>query len=266
MNFRRTPSLKGKTRLHFLFVLLVTLLSGSELHAGEVPVEYDGTRYRTFTCAPEKVQLFWLDPSGKPFHQFSKLQEHLKAEGRKLRFVMNAGIFEEGGIPSGLLVVNGKIERPLNSSPGVGNFFLQPNGVFYVDANGGHVVSTQDYLSRKAAPRYAVQSGPLLLNKGLFHPAPKIACIGMESAFFPTVVCFSPFRSSGKTSTPTSSDSLPSSALKGARMPSSSTATFPRCSRIRAARLRQGIILERSSRSRTDGSKPPPPERPRPIG
>jgi uncharacterized protein YigE (DUF2233 family) len=116
------------------------------------------------------VKLYWLDAGGKPFHQFSKLQQHLQAEGKKLRFVMNAGIFEEGGIPSGLLVVNGKIERPLNTSPGKGNFFLQPNGVFYVDSHGGHIVSTAEYPSRKATPTYAVQSGPLLLNKGRTHP------------------------------------------------------------------------------------------------
>ena len=139
--------------------------------AGEVPIEYLGTRYRTFTCPPEKVQIFWLDEGGKPFHQFSKLQGHLQSKGRKLHFIMNAGIFEEGGIPSGLLVVNGKEERPLNTSPGQGNFFLQPNGVFYVDSHGAHVVSTQDYPSRQALPRYAVQSGPLLLNKGHIHPA-----------------------------------------------------------------------------------------------
>lgn len=171
MNSVISLSFPAKTLLRFLLILLMTLPSINGARAGEAPVEYQGTRYRTFTCTPDKVQLFWLDPTGKPFHQFSKLQEHLKAEGRKLRFVMNAGIFEEGGIPSGLLIVNGKIERPLNTSPGNGNFFLQPNGVFYVDARSGHVVSTQDYPSQKATPRYAVQSGPLLLNKGQIHPA-----------------------------------------------------------------------------------------------
>jgi uncharacterized protein YigE (DUF2233 family) len=160
------PSIIRSLALTWAATLLVT---GAV--AGEVPIEYQGTRYRTYICAPEKVQLFWLDEGGKPFHQFSKLQEHLQSKGRKIHFIMNAGIFEEGGIPSGLLVVNGKTERPLNTSPGNGNFFLQPNGVFYVDSHGGHVVSTQDYASRKPAARYAVQSGPLLLNNGKTHPA-----------------------------------------------------------------------------------------------
>lgn len=161
----------AKTFLRFFLVLLTALLNVEAAHAGETPVEYQGTRYRTFTCAPDKVKLFWLDPTGKPFHQFSRLQEHLKSEGRKLRFIMNAGIFEEGGIPSGLLVVGGKIEHPLNTSPGVGNFFLQPNGVFYVDARGAHVVATSEYASLQASPRCAVQSGPLLLHNGQIHSA-----------------------------------------------------------------------------------------------
>jgi uncharacterized protein YigE (DUF2233 family) len=154
-----------------LILLLLTILGLAGARAGEVPVEYHGTRYRTFICAPDKVKLYWLDAHGRPFHQFSKLQAHLLAEGRKLRFVMNAGIFEAGGIPSGLLVVNGKIEHPLNTFPGKGNFFLQPNGVFYVDSHGGHILATAEYASANAHPTYAVQSGPLLLQKGLTHPA-----------------------------------------------------------------------------------------------
>lgn len=156
-------------------LLLVSLLMAWALvpcaSAGEIPIEYRGTRYRTFTCTPAEIKLYWLNPEGRPFHQFSKLQEHLRSEGRRLQFVMNGGIFEEGGIPSGLLIVNGEEERPLNTSSGKGNFFLQPNGVFYVDRYGAHIVSTADYLARKPAPRYAIQSGPLLLQKVRIHPA-----------------------------------------------------------------------------------------------
>lgn len=168
---RHPTRFSSRASLSSFLLILATLLNFAVARAEEVPIKYQGTRYRTFTCTPEKVQLFWLDSSGKPFHQFSKLQEHLQAEGKRLLFIMNAGIFEEGGIPSGLLVVNGKIERPLNTSPGKGNFFLQPNGVFYVDAQGGHIVSTQDYSKSKVAPRCAVQSGPLLLNNSHIHHA-----------------------------------------------------------------------------------------------
>jgi uncharacterized protein YigE (DUF2233 family) len=142
-----------------------------DMRAGEVPIEYRGTRYRTFTCAPKDVKLYWRTSDGRPFQQFSKLQQHLRSEGHQVRFLMNGGIFEEGGIPSGLLIVGGKEERPLNTSAGKGNFFLQPNGVFYIDAYGAHVVSTTDYLSRKPTPRYAIQSGPLLLQSVRIHPA-----------------------------------------------------------------------------------------------
>jgi len=85
--------------------------------------------------------------------------------------MMNAGIFEEGGIPAGLVAIEGKCLRPLNTADGNGNFFLKPNGVFYVESGLARVVSTPEYAARKPSPRIAIQSGPLLLQNGRIHPA-----------------------------------------------------------------------------------------------
>lgn len=143
-----SPGCKGQhpsptTRL-LICVAVVLGLTNPAL-AEEKTVERSGTRFRTYVTSPEEVKIFWLDAHGQPFKQFRKLQDTLKAQGKKLKFVMNAGIFEEGGIPSGLLVADGKTQNPLNTNAGRGNFFLQPNGVFYTDTRGGHVVSTTDY-------------------------------------------------------------------------------------------------------------------------
>lgn len=158
-------------RAKLLAACLTLILFASVAHSAEAKVEYNRTRYITYIAKPEEVKMYWLDKEGRPFHQFRKLQDALHAEGKRLRFIMNAGIFEEGGIPSGLMVVNGKVERPLNTSPGKGNFFLQPNGVFYTTANSARVVSTQDYHTSNPSPQFAVQSGPLLLQHGRTHPA-----------------------------------------------------------------------------------------------
>ncbi|MEI9896928.1 MAG: phosphodiester glycosidase family protein [Chthoniobacter sp.] len=85
--------------------------------------------------------------------------------------MMNGAIFEEGGVPSGLLVIEHKIIRPLNTADGKGNFFLKPNGVFYIDDAGAHILSTPEYASLKVIPRLAIQSGPLLLRGGRVHPS-----------------------------------------------------------------------------------------------
>jgi uncharacterized protein YigE (DUF2233 family) len=78
---------------------------------------------------------------------------------------MNAGMFHADFRPVGLLVANGRALGAINRSSGYGNFFLQPNGVFMVDADGAHVLATHAY--RNAEPRLATQSGPMLLDRGL---------------------------------------------------------------------------------------------------
>lgn len=150
--------------------LLILVASG--VFAQSHRVERGGTIFHTYTVSPDQVFLFWKDPStGQPFHRFSNLQKYLELNHKRIRFLMNGGIFEEHGIPSGLLVIDGQTLLPLNTSPGKGNFFLPPNGVFYIDSQGAHVVPTSEYARLNPKSRLAVQSGPLLLNNGKTHPA-----------------------------------------------------------------------------------------------
>jgi uncharacterized protein YigE (DUF2233 family) len=84
---------------------------------------------------------------------------------------MNGGIFEPGGIPSGLLIQDGKELNPVNRKRGEGNFFLQPNGIFLIGPAGAAVIKTDEYPLEGIAIDRAVQSGPLLLRRGKVHPA-----------------------------------------------------------------------------------------------
>ena len=153
-----------------LSLLVTGLLSAASAETQRI--ERHGTIFHTYVTKPDRISLFWRDPSGKPFHQFSTLQKFLVGQHKRIRFMMNGGIFEEGGIPSGLLVIDGETLNPLNTSPGQGNFFLQPNGVFYIDDHGAaHVVATSDYARAHPKSRLAIQSGPLLLRDGKTHPA-----------------------------------------------------------------------------------------------
>lgn len=80
---------------------------------------------------------------------------------------MNGGIFDTNLKPLGLLVDGGRKLRPLNTSDGEGNFFLEPNGVFWIKGSEANVVSTQQY--KPIEPDFAIQSGPLLLLDGEVH-------------------------------------------------------------------------------------------------
>lgn len=74
------------------------------------------TTYRTFIAQPSEVHLFWLNPSGERFGQLKQLYDFLSEKSYPVEMLMNGGIFEPEGIPSGLCIINGEILRPLRAS------------------------------------------------------------------------------------------------------------------------------------------------------
>jgi uncharacterized protein YigE (DUF2233 family) len=84
---------------------------------------------------------------------------------------MNAGMYHADFSPVGLLVMGGKEVAPLNLGKARGNFFMKPNGVFFVGAKGPRVVESSAYPARAKGVKIATQSGPLLLRHGRIHPA-----------------------------------------------------------------------------------------------
>lgn len=135
-------------------------------------VERWGTRYEVFVARPDEVELYWRNPSGERFGTLARVQTFVEGRGRRVRMLMNAGIFEPDGTPTGLLTIGGNVLFPLNERAGRGNFFLSPNGVFFVGEKGAFVRTTAEYARRPGpVPRLAIQSGPILLRSGITHPA-----------------------------------------------------------------------------------------------
>ncbi|HEX8957562.1 MAG TPA: hypothetical protein VF798_14875, partial [Burkholderiaceae bacterium] len=83
----------------------------------------------------DKLRLFPAECDDRRHLGFANLNARLADRGQKLRFAMNAGMFETNLAPVGLLVADGIKVAPINLSSGFGNFYLKPNGVFLV-ANG----------------------------------------------------------------------------------------------------------------------------------
>jgi len=138
-------------------------------------LEYDGALYHVYrvpVAQQSRLHLRWLGQAGKPLSNFGALQDELGREGKKIAFATNAGIYAHGPTPCGLTICDGKEQVPLNLTDGDGNFFLKPNGVFYLDdVAGPGIVEASEYPSLTIKPRLANQSGPLLLRKGVIHPA-----------------------------------------------------------------------------------------------
>ncbi|TDU66138.1 uncharacterized protein YigE (DUF2233 family) [Prosthecobacter fusiformis] len=137
--------------------------------------EYDGALYHLYrvpVAEHTKLDLRWTDPTGQPLSDFGGLQQQLASEGKKILFATNAGIYERGPRPCGLTISASKEQVSLNLADGAGNFYLKPNGVFYLDdVAGPGIVTSPEYPALNVRPRIATQSGPILLRKGVIHPA-----------------------------------------------------------------------------------------------
>jgi uncharacterized protein YigE (DUF2233 family) len=91
--------------------------------------------------------------------------------------LLNAGMYEADGSAKGLLVINGKIMKNLDDvKKGFGNFYIQPNGVYYLDTMGrSFIVKSDDYKKLYSSKQsnsvlFATQSGPMLLIEGKSNP------------------------------------------------------------------------------------------------
>ncbi|CAN5277851.1 hypothetical protein BH23VER1_BH23VER1_00430 [soil metagenome] len=159
-----------------LVILMLLLLPFGGTRAGEYrALHHKVGLLHLYRAEPEELSIHWQGRDGTPKRTFQRLESELAEAGKRAVFLMNAGIFEPGGIPSGLHVQAGKEMRPLNLADGRGNFFLKPNGVFFIGGDGAHVVEAGEYAKAAPRPRLALQSGPLLLRGGQTHPAFRLA-------------------------------------------------------------------------------------------
>lgn len=121
--------------------------------------------------AGQPVKLFWKDDNNQVLGSLGRLSQYVTTKKQQLVFAMNGGMYMEDRSPLGLFIKEGKMLRPLNHSTGYGNFYLMPNGVFYITAKGkGVVCKTADFKTREGVS-YATQSGPMLVIDGKIHDA-----------------------------------------------------------------------------------------------
>lgn len=123
----------------------------------------------TVDLEKQELKLYWKNDDGKILKHFGKLDTWLKTKNEKLVFAMNAGMYKTDHSPLGLYIEKGKTLSELSTKEsGYGNFYMQPNGVFYItDSNKAVVCKTTDFKSEGV--KYATQSGPMLLIDGDIH-------------------------------------------------------------------------------------------------
>lgn len=157
--------------MSLLCTLVMFISSASE---SQIPglahesIEFEGVPFEVVSIDMNsfELRLFWKAPDGKPYGTLSSLVSGLSEKGRKVLFAANAGIYDKAGAPLGLYVEDGIERIPLNRSNGGGNFFVRPNGVFFVEHGMAQIKTTEDYVKCQPRPTMATQSGPMLLVNG----------------------------------------------------------------------------------------------------
>lgn len=132
---------------------------------------FESVDYVVCRVDPKDVAVRYADSGGKPYGSLDAFDAAMRSAGVRVVLAMNAGMYHEDMSSVGLLVEDGREIAPLETREGEGNFFLKPNGVFLVDAEGrAAVVETGAYMSVERQPRLATQSGPMLVIDGEIHP------------------------------------------------------------------------------------------------
>ncbi len=175
--------MSGPRRIAPLIIALMLAACGSREAGGPEPTAsaaapaceqrtFEGS---TFTaCRYDKRRdeiVLVLDGPRGPLRNFAALEQQLGGRVARLRFAMNAGMYDEAGNPIGLYVEEGRQRHPINRQRGPGNFHMLPNGVFQVSEDGYVAVQKSEEYRPQFPPLYATQSGPMLVIDGHLHPA-----------------------------------------------------------------------------------------------
>ncbi|WP_294286267.1 phosphodiester glycosidase family protein [uncultured Chryseobacterium sp.] len=118
----------------------------------------------------ENVSFYWKDTDGTILKSINRLKLKTQRNDKRLKFAMNGGMFSINNIPKGLYIENFKVLHPIDTLSGTGNFYLQPNGIFYLTKNNEAGIVESKAFTHDSHIKYATQSGPLLLINKKINP------------------------------------------------------------------------------------------------
>lgn len=119
----------------------------------------------------QDLQLYWKNDSGQIFGSIRNLINHVESKNADLTFAMNGGMYKSDRSPQGLFIQNYKTLSDLDTADGEGNFYLKPNGVFYITKNRNPFICKSTDFKNNGSIKFATQSGPMLVVDGHIHSA-----------------------------------------------------------------------------------------------
>lgn len=120
----------------------------------------------TLDTEAQDLKFYWKDDKGQRFKSIQNLQTWLDTKKQRLTFAMNGGMYKKDNSQQGLFIENFLTITQLDTSTGNGNFYLKPNGVFYILENNKSFICKTEEFRNISEVKYATQSGPLLVVDG----------------------------------------------------------------------------------------------------
>lgn len=165
----KPASCKPDKKSYFILVLALPILFGS----------FSSLKHNTpsgilhYVANPKKqdIALYWKNEQGQILKSLQNLKKHVERQHKPLLFAMNAGMFNADFSPHGLFIQDYKTIAPLDTGNGEGNFYMHPNGIFYLTTDKQAVVCKSTDFKPEKNIQYATQSGPMLVINGTIHPA-----------------------------------------------------------------------------------------------
>ena len=156
--------MKLKTILLILIIAIVTVfISWKACYEDEFVV------YKA-DLKKQDLKLYWKNEKRENFGSIQNLKTWIENHDLKLEFAMNAGMYKTDHSPQGLYIERGKILSVLDTTKAAGNFYLKPNGVFFLKNNKTAEICTTEKFKKDKNIEYATQSGPMLLIDGKIYP------------------------------------------------------------------------------------------------
>ena len=155
----------------FIILLIIASISVGFYQLGKPSNEDE--RFVSYIVNPKKqnLEFFWKNEKGEHFKNAENLISWLKSKNKKLLFSTNGGMYKKDNSPQGLYVENTITKSEIDALNGNGNFYLKPNGVFYLTTEKNPIIcKTEDFVNNGKI-KYATQSGPMLVINGEIHTA-----------------------------------------------------------------------------------------------
>jgi len=155
-----------KSTISFILPLLPLLMLSC---LGKIKGE---DQFVIYKVSPYKgnVRLYWKNKDQTILRSIARLKKDVEGRRETLLFAMNGGMFETDNSPKGLYIENFKMLKSIDKLKGNGNFYLPPNGIFYLTRNNQAVIVETQKFRQSTEIKYATQSGPILLMNGEINP------------------------------------------------------------------------------------------------